>query len=131
MIFDTIILITMFLCFFALSTNMTANLFESAKELGVLRSIGYTNTRIKVLYFYEAFLMVLASCILGVLIGSAVGYIVCIQQNLFTIGKNKFVFPWEQLCVILGCSLICAFLSTYGPTSHLTKKQISEMFRMT
>jgi ABC-type antimicrobial peptide transport system permease subunit len=109
---------------------MSANLFESAKELGVLRSIGITTTRIKVLYFYEAFLMVLASCVLGTLIGSSVGYVVCIQQNLFTVNKNHFVFPTEQLFVILACSLLCAFLSTYGPTSHLTKKQISEMFRM-
>ena len=110
---------------------MTANLLESVKEIAVMRSIGMTNKRITFLYFYEAFLMVLASCFLGVLIGSAVGYLVCIQQNLFTAGKNKFVFPWEQLCVILGCSLLCAFLSTFGPTSQLKKKQVAVLFRMT
>ena len=79
MMFDTIILITMFLCFFALSTNMTANLFEQAKELGVMRAIGLTTTRIKILYFYEALFMVMASCILGIFIGCAVGYTVMLQ----------------------------------------------------
>ncbi len=78
MIFDVVILITMFLCFFALSSNMTANLFEQSKEIGVIRSIGLTTIRIKLLYFYEAFLLVVASSSLGILIGMAVGYTVCL-----------------------------------------------------
>lgn len=41
-IFDTIIAITMFLCFFSLSSSMTANLYEQTKEIGVMRAIGFT-----------------------------------------------------------------------------------------
>jgi ABC-type antimicrobial peptide transport system permease subunit len=67
--FNSIIIIVMFLCFFALSANMSANLYEQTKEIGVLRAIGFTKTRIKMLYFYEAMVLVLASCLLGVMVG--------------------------------------------------------------
>ena len=64
----------MFLCFFALSANMSANLYEQTKEIGVLRSIGFTKCRIKMLYFYEAMVLVMASCVTGIMIGMVVGY---------------------------------------------------------
>jgi len=64
----------MCLCFFALSSNMSANLLEQTKEIGVLRAIGVKKTRIMMLYFYEAMVLVMASSITGVAIGMFVGY---------------------------------------------------------
>jgi ABC-type antimicrobial peptide transport system permease subunit len=72
--FDIIIAITMFLCFFALSANMSANLYEQTKEIGVLRAIGFSKCRIRMLYFYEAMVLVFASAILGVIVGMTIGY---------------------------------------------------------
>ena len=83
MIFSTTIAIMMFLCFFALQGSMTANLYEQTKEIGILRSLGFTKWRICLLYFYEALLLVFASCLLGVLIGVIVGQTMVIQQDIF------------------------------------------------
>ena len=58
---------------------MTANLYEQAKEIGVLRSIGFTENRIVMLYMYEAFILVMASSMLGVLIGILVGWTMTAQ----------------------------------------------------
>jgi lipoprotein-releasing system permease protein len=69
----------MFLCFFALSTNMTANLYEQSKEIAVMRSIGFTKRRVKLLYFYEAFVLVFVSCLLGMMIGVGIGYTMKLQ----------------------------------------------------
>ena len=52
---------------------MTANMYEQTREIGVLRAIGLTSYRISTLYFYEALLLVLSSCIIGVMIGVMVG----------------------------------------------------------
>jgi ABC-type antimicrobial peptide transport system permease subunit len=73
-VFNSIIIMTMFLSFFALSANMSANLYEQTKEIGVLRSIGLTKCRIRMLYFYEAVVLVIASSLLGVLVGMTVAY---------------------------------------------------------
>ena len=64
----------MLLCLFALSANMSANILQQTKEIGVLRSIGFSKCRIRMLYFYEALVLVFSSCLLGVAIGMTVGY---------------------------------------------------------
>ena len=53
---------------------MSANIYEQRKEIGMLRAMGLTKYRIRMLYFYEALIMVLGACTLGVQIGVAVGY---------------------------------------------------------
>lgn len=79
MVFYATIAVTMFLCFFALMASMSANLYEQTKEIGIMRAMGLTKRRIKLLYFYEAFILVLASASLGVMIGMIVGYTMVLQ----------------------------------------------------
>ena len=79
LVFYIIIGIMMFLCFFSLQAAMSANLYEQSKEIGVLRSIGFTSYRICTLYFYEALLLVFASCLLGIMIGVLVGFTMVLQ----------------------------------------------------
>lgn len=74
LLFDVVIVITLFLCFFSLSSAMSANLYEQAKEIGVMRAIGLTKSRIIMIYVYEAFIMIFASSILGIIIGVAIGW---------------------------------------------------------
>ena len=84
----------MVLCFFALSANMTANLFEQTKEIGVLRAIGLTKGRIKLMYFYEALLLIMASCFNGIIIGVILGYTIVLQNSLYLGFPLEFFFPW-------------------------------------
>jgi ABC-type antimicrobial peptide transport system permease subunit len=92
--FNVIILMTMFLCFFALSANMSANLYQQTKEIAVLRSIGFTKARIKLLYFYEAMVLVLASSTMGVMVGMVVGYTMSLQESLILSTDLSVYFPW-------------------------------------
>ena len=130
LVFYITIGIMMFLCFFSLQAAVTANLYEQAKEIAVLRSIGFTSYRISTLYFYEALLLVFASSLLGILIGVLVGFTMVLQQNLFLSIETKFFFPWKQMLEILLLSIFCAFLSTYGPALQLSRKPIAAIFRI-
>jgi ABC-type antimicrobial peptide transport system permease subunit len=116
-IFDIIIAITMFLCLFALSANMSANIYQQTKEIGVMRAIGFSKCRIRMLYFYEALVLVFSSCIMGVAIGMTVGYTMTLQQKLILQTPLPFFFPTEQFLVIVCISIFCAFISTFGPTT--------------
>ena len=78
-IFMVIIAITMFLCFFSLSSSMSANLYEQSKEIGIMRATGFTKKRVYLLYIYEAFILVLSSSLLGILIGTIVGFTMTLQ----------------------------------------------------
>ena len=50
-------------------------------------------------------------------------------MDLFLNQDSQFFFPWMQVIEILCLSLLCAFFSTFGPTTELTRKQISAIFR--
>ena len=65
MIFNVIICLTMFICFFSLSSSMLGNLYEQCKEISVMRAIGFSKDKITKLYVYEAFILVIASSING------------------------------------------------------------------
>ena len=120
----------MFLCFFSLSASMSANLYDQTKEIGILRAMGVTKIRIKLIYFYEALILVFASSFLGILIGVFVAWTFKLQMDLFLNQESYFFFPTMQMIEILGLSLLCAFFSTFGPTTELTRRQIASIFRL-
>ena len=73
--------------------------------------------RYKLLYFYEALVLVFSSSLLGILIGVIVGSTMMLQFNLFLNKKADPFFPWTQSALVLLLSIICAFLSTWGPAT--------------
>ena len=117
MVFMVTIAIMMFLSFFSLSASMSANLYDQQKEIGVLRSIGITRMSINLLYFYEALVLVFSACFLGILIGTFVGYTMMLQMDIFMQMESDFYFPWKSTIEIFALSLVCAFASTFGPTT--------------
>ena len=96
-----------------------------------MRAMGFTNYRVRMLYFYESLVLVLTSCILGVLIGVVVGYTMLLQFNLFLGEKVVFFFPWTQFALVVVLSIICAFFSTYVPAYSLTNWSVASIFRLT
>ena len=116
-IFLVTIAIMMFLCFFSLSASMSANLYDQTKEIGILRATGVTKIRIKLLYFYEALVLVFAASLMGVLTGLIVSWTMKLQQDLFLNIHATYAFPWVQVIEIFVLSTLCAFFSTWGPTT--------------
>ena len=130
MLFSLIIVIMMSLSFFSLISSTTANLFDQSKEIGVLRAIGLTKNRIRLLFFYETSILVMAACLLGVLVGTIVGYTMVLQEQLFMPIDLQIWFPCLATIEILGLSLVCAFFATFGPASQIVKKPIASIFRI-
>jgi len=114
-IFSVIIILFMLLFAFSLISSMTANVLEQVKELAVLRSIGMTKGRAAILYMYEAFVLVLTSGIIGTIIGTLVGFTLCLQRSLYTDLPVTFTMPWIHLVVIVAGSLLCAAISSISP----------------
>jgi len=74
LVFNPIIIVVMLLCFFSLSASMRANLADQSKEIGILRAVGFGKFKVLRLFVYEAFILVMASSFLGILIGTVMGY---------------------------------------------------------
>ncbi|KAH3732931.1 DUF214 family protein [Pelomyxa schiedti] len=58
---------------------------ENTKEIGVLRAVGLSKSWLSRVYIYEAFIVVFSSSFFGLLIGTAVGWTMTLQQLLFTV----------------------------------------------
>ena len=82
------------------------------------------------LYFYEAMVLVFASAFLGVIVGMTIGYTMTLQEKLILGSKLGFFFPWNQFIVVMVLSILCAFFSTFAPTSQLVAKLIASIFRL-
>ena len=129
MIFNVVISITMFICFFSLSSSMTGNLYEQCKEISVMRAIGFTKGVITKLFIYEAFILVLSSSFSGVAIGTCVGWSITMQRSMFVGMPTPLTFPQNEFFFIVTVSIICAFLSTYRPSTNLMKFSIPDIAR--
>ena len=84
----------MLLCFFSLSSTMSANIYDQTKEIGILRALGYMRLHLVLLYVYEAFILVMASSFLGVIVGTIVAFTMMLQFSAFVGTPPVMYYPW-------------------------------------
>ncbi|EGG20920.1 DUF214 family protein [Cavenderia fasciculata] len=122
--------IAMVISFFSLMSSMFTNIYEQTKEIGVLRAIGIPKSWMVRIYIYESFVLVFSSSLLGVFIGSLVGWTMILQRVLFTQLPIPFIFPWVLLIVIFICSVIFSFISAFGPIRKVLNQQVVVIMRL-
>lgn len=71
--------IAMIVCFFSLKSSMFNSIYSQSKEISILRAMGVSKFWLYRVYIYEAFIIVLSSSLLGIMIGTFVGYTMVIQ----------------------------------------------------
>jgi len=108
---------------------MFTNIHEQTKEIGILRAIGISKAAMYRIYMYEAFVLVFASSLLGLLIGTVVGYTVLLQRILFTQLPIPFVFPTQLLIVVFTCSIFFAVLAAFGPIRSVIMRPVVNTLR--
>lgn len=106
--FNIVAAIAVFLCFFMLFLSFTANVRENAWELGVLRALGLSAWQVVRAYIYEALAIILASVLLGAIIGLLIAVTLTLQFNLF----SEMPFRFE-----VGDSLLFVFAVTTTTTT--------------
>lgn len=121
--------IAMLIASFSLVSSMYTNIYEQTKEIGIVRAIGMNQSWLRRIYLYEAFILVLASSILGIVIGSAVGYTLLLQRILFTLLPLPFRFPWQIFIIVFSCSLIFAFVSSFAPITSVMRRSVVQILR--
>jgi len=72
-IFSIIVMVSMGLCFFTLTSSMSANIYDQCKEITIMRSVGVQKNFIVRVYIYESVILILSSSISGFIIGITIG----------------------------------------------------------
>lgn len=129
LIFGAAAALAMFLCMFSLIASMYTNIFENAKEIAVLRAIGLTAWQVTRIYIYEAFILVMAASLIGIVIGFVIGFTMTLQRVLFTQLPIQFEFPWLYVLYVLAAAVICSLVASWAPTRVLVTQKIASIFR--
>jgi len=127
--FGFTIVVAMLISFFSLMSSMVTNIHEQAKEIGVLRSLGIPKTWMIRIYVYEAFTVVFSSSLMGIMIGTLVGWTISLQRVLFTSLPVPFHFPFVQLFLVFILSTVFAFVSAYSPIKTLLNASVIKNLR--
>mmetsp|Transcript_24951 Transcript_24951/g.24415 ORF Transcript_24951/g.24415 Transcript_24951/m.24415 type:complete len:86 (+) Transcript_24951:614-871(+) len=81
------------------------------------------------LFYYEAFIMVFASAVIGLIIGMFIGFCLMVLLTLLEGVPLFFSFPVYQLLLIFAITILCAFISVYAPIRQLLGEEIAELFK--
>jgi ABC-type antimicrobial peptide transport system permease subunit len=122
-------IVAMAISFFSLMSSMYTNIKEQTKEIGVIRALGIPKSWVYRIYIYEAFLLVVASSLLGIVIGTITSYTMNSQQSLFTQLPLAFNFPYLLLFIVLSCSVVFALLSSFSPIRSVLGNRIVQILR--
>ena len=128
--FNITTVVAMAVAFFSLVSSMYANVREQTKEIGILRAVGLGKARLYRVYMYEAFTLVFASSITGMLVGMAVGYTMVLQQVLFTQRPLRFHFDGYLLLAVFLSSVLGALVASAGPVRYVLGRNVVAIMRL-
>lgn len=87
-------LVAIILSFFLILVSFTANIKDNSWEFGVLRAIGLTINQLSRIYIYEALILVVASGLIGTIVGIVIAVTLTLQILMFMELPFQFVFPY-------------------------------------
>ncbi|KNE69101.1 hypothetical protein AMAG_13965 [Allomyces macrogynus ATCC 38327] len=125
LLFNIVALVGILLSFFVIWLSFTANLRENAWEFGVLRAIGLDGSTVVRVYVYEALAIVIATILLGTLVGGITAVTVTLQFNLFTEMPMTLAFPSGLFVFVVVFSVVVAVVGSWYPASQYRQKKIA------
>ncbi|KAM9990763.1 hypothetical protein ACTFIY_006805 [Dictyostelium cf. discoideum] len=127
--FDFSTVLSIIISSFSLISSMFTSIKNQSKEIGILRSIGLSNFKIYKIYIIEAFTLSFGSCIIGIIIGLFISYIILLKQSMMDQQIIPFSIQWELIPLLFISSLIVSIISVVSPIRHLLKQPIIKVLK--
>jgi putative ABC transport system permease protein len=108
--------------------TMTMNVMERTREIGVMRSIGATNSAIMGLVLTEGLLVGLVSWVGGALLAMPIAQVLCSAMGTTLFGNPMtFNFAWDGLADWLIVVLVLSTLASLLPASNAARLTVREV----
>ncbi|EMD45066.1 efflux ABC transporter permease domain containing protein [Entamoeba histolytica KU27] len=117
--------------FFSILSSMYSNIEEQKHEIAVLRAIGVGRFLLLRTYLAESFVVIFSASLMGMIIGSLIGFTMTLQIILFTQTPVEYTFPTLLLIIVVISAILFALISTVLPLIPVLKKQPMELLRET
>jgi putative ABC transport system permease protein len=129
LIFMIILTSLLLVAIFSLITNLYASIIEREYEIGVLKALGFRKSDILRSLLIEGLVIALASVLIGLIAGIAVGFMVIYWLNLLSPVNLIFWIPEFVVIYLLIASIVSSILATYFTTNSVAKKPIINLMR--
>lgn len=108
---------------FGMFNTLTVSLLERTREIGVMKSLGTTNTDVSRLFLTEAVLISFFGGLVGILGGSLLAQIIerLVFHSSVKAGQNLFILPWDFALLILLLATLVGVVTGYYPAKRASK----------
>jgi putative ABC transport system permease protein len=110
---------------FGVVNTLSMSVFERTREIGVLRAVGTTRLQIGRLVIDEGIVISLIGCLVGVAVGSALGYLFVLGSGAGGFEVN-FYYPRIQALAALISGLLIGVFAGLLPARSAARKSIVE-----
>jgi putative ABC transport system permease protein len=114
----------------ALGVIAARSVVERRQQIGVLRSIGFQASAVRLSFLLESGILALSSIIVGTALGLAMGYnVIDDASRQANYGHVPYLVPWAELGVIFTVVMLVALGTTYLPARRASRVYPAEALR--
>ncbi len=107
-----------------IANTLSLSIVERTREIGLLRAVGMTRRQIRRMVRWEAIIVAVFGALLGVLVGSGIGWATVF--SLADDGLGTFAFPVGQLVIWLALAAVAGVVAAAGPARTAAKMNVLE-----
>ena len=107
-----------------IANTLALSIVERTREIGLLRAVGMARTQVRRMIRWEAIVTAVFGSLLGLLIGSAIGF--GVVTSLADDGLGSFALPVGQLAVWLVVSGGAGLIASIGPARKAARLNVLE-----
>jgi len=122
---------TIVICLFGLLSSSYSTIIERKKEVGIIRTLGLKGKDINRLFTIEAFIIMLSSGTIGVIVGWLTGLLLSSSVNLLSDLPNVPRFPLSNMVLLYLVSIIFVLIGMKLLLRNVRKKKIVDIYRET
>ncbi|MCR8842715.1 ABC transporter permease [Paenibacillus sp. SC116] len=115
-IINLVVYLSIFIAAIGITNTMFMNTVEYARELGMMRAVGYTRWQIVKLLLSKAFIIGAIAAVIGIFAGLGSMYLTVIQGYYLHL-PLQFIVPWKDVFIAgvtgIGISLLACLLPAY------------------
>lgn len=105
-----------------IANTLALSIVERTREIGLLRAVGMGRTQVRSMIRWEAIVIALFGALMGVFIGSAIGF--GVVSSLADDGLGSFSLPGGQLAIWLVAAAMAGVLASIGPARKAAKLDV-------
>ena len=94
---------------------------ERRREVGMLRSLGFSSGKVRSAFLLESGFVALEGIVIGTVLSLITSYQLVTQSDFFGDIRVPFTIPWVQLAVLLGITMVASLLATVWPAQQASR----------